>query len=279
VPINELEKIAWTVRRDIIKMIAQARSGHPGGSLSSTDIMVALYFHVMNIDPKNPKWEGRDYFILSKGHCCPALYAVLARKGFFDAGELMTLRKFGSRLQGHPGVNKGLPGLEASTGSLGQGLSVAGGAAMAMKLDGKPNRVYCLMGDGELDEGNIWEAAMSSAHYKLSNLCGIVDFNGLQIDGKIEEVMEIRPLEKKWEAFGWNTILADGHSIKELTAAFDKAKSHTAGPTVIIAKTVKGKGVSFMENAASWHGTAPKKEEAEKALKELEKKEKVWAAA
>ncbi len=274
--IKELEKIAWTIRRDIIKMITQAQSGHPGGSLSSTDIMVSLYFHAMNVDPKNPKWDGRDYFILSKGHVCPALYAVLARKGFFDPAELMTLRKFGSRLQGHPGVNKGLPGLEASTGSLGQGLSIASGVALAMQHDGKPNRVYCLMGDGELDEGSVWEAAMSSAHYKLSNLCGIVDFNGLQIDGKLEDVMSIAPLVKKWEAFGWNAVPVDGHSVKELLDALDKAKSYKKGPTVIIAKTVKGKGVSFMENVAGWHGVAPKKEEAEKALKELEEKEKKW---
>lgn len=277
--IKELEKIAWTIRRDIIKMITEAQSGHPGGSLSSADIMVSLYFYAMNVDPKNPKWDGRDYFILSKGHVCPALYAVLARKGFFDPAELMTLRKFGSRLQGHPGVNKGLPGLDASTGSLGQGLSIASGVALAMQLDGKPNRVYCLMGDGELEEGGIWEAAMSSAHYKLSNLCGIVDFNGLQIDGKLEDVMNIAPLVKKWEAFGWNTIPVDGHSIKELLDAFDKAKSYKGGPTVIIAKTVKGKGVSFMENVAGWHGVAPKKEEAEKALKELEEKEKKWGGS
>ena len=257
-------------------MITEAGSGHPGGSLSSADIFTALYFEVMNIDPSNPKKKDRDYFILSKGHVCPALYAALARRGFFDVSELMTLRKLGSRLQGHPGVNKGLPGLEASTGSLGQGLSIAGGIALAMKLDKKPNRVYCLMGDGELDEGNIWEAAMSSAHYKLSNLCGIVDFNGLQIDGKLEDVMSIAPLVKKWEAFGWNAVPVDGHSVKELLDALDKAKSYKKGPTVIIAKTVKGKGVSFMENVAGWHGVAPKKEEAEKALKELEEKEKKW---
>jgi len=276
VQIKELEKMAWIIRRDIIKMITEAKSGHPGGSLSSADIMVALYFYAMNVDPKKPKWAGRDYFILSKGHVCPALYAVLARKGFFDPAELMTLRKFGSRLQGHPGVNKGLPGLEASTGSLGQGLSIASGIALAMQHDGKPNRVYCLMGDGELDEGSVWESAMSSAHYKLSNLCGIVDFNGLQIDGKLEDVMNTVSLVKKWEAFGWNTIPVDGHSMKELTEALDKAKSYKDGPTVIVAKTVKGQGVSFMENVAGWHGVAPKKEEEEKALKELEEKEKKW---
>ncbi|MCD6413076.1 MAG: transketolase [Elusimicrobia bacterium] len=274
--IRELEKLTWTVRKDIIRMITEAGSGHPGGSLSSVEIMTALYFSVMKVDPKNPKWDGRDYFILSKGHVCPTLYSVLARRGFFDPEELMTLRKLGSRLQGHPGVNKGLPGLEASTGSLGQGLSIASGVALAMKLDGKPNRVYCLMGDGELDEGNIWEAAMSSAHYRLFNLCGIVDHNGLQIDGELKNVLDIAPLLNKWKAFGWNAIEVDGHSIEEVLDAFLQAEKYKSGPTVIIAKTVKGKGVSFMENVAGWHGVAPKKDEAEKALKELEEREKAW---
>ncbi len=274
--IRELEKLTWTIRKDIIKMITEAGSGHPGGSLSSVEIMTTLYFSVMKIDPKNPKWDGRDYFILSKGHVCPALYSALARRGFFDVAELMTLRKLGSRLQGHPGINKGLPGLEASTGSLGQGLSIASGIALAMRLDKKPNRVYCLMGDGELDEGNIWEAAMSSAHYKLSNLCGIVDHNGLQIDGELKKVMNISPLANKWKAFGWNAIEVNGHSIEELLGAFKEAEEHEDAPTVIIANTVKGKGVSFMENVAGWHGVAPKRDEAAKALKELDEKEKEW---
>ena len=277
--IRELELRAWTIRKDIIRMITEAGSGHPGGSLSSADIFTALYFEVMNIDPSNPKKEDRDYFILSKGHVCPALYASLARRGFFDVSELMTLRKLGSRLQGHPGVNKGLPGLEASTGSLGQGLSIASGIALAMKLDKKPNRVYCLMGDGELDEGNIWEAAMSSAHYKLSNLCGIVDKNGLQIDGKTEDVMDISPVGDKWRSFGWNVIEIDGHSMKDIVEAFGNARKFTKGPSVIIANTIKGKGVSFMENVAGWHGVAPSKEQAAAALKELDEKERAWESA
>ena len=260
-------------------MITEARSGHPGGSLSAADIITALYFGVMNIDPSNPKKEDRDYFILSKGHVCPALYAALARRGFFDVSELMTLRKLGSRLQGHPGVNKGLPGLEASTGSLGQGLSVAGGIALAMKLDKKPNRVYCLMGDGELDEGNVWEAAMSSANFELSNLCGIVDKNGLQIDGKTDDVMNLGSLSEKWRSFGWNVIEINGHSMKEIVDAFDTAKKYSRGPSVIMAMTVKGKGVSFMENVAGWHGVAPDKEQEKQALEELDEKEKQWVGA
>ncbi|MBA3065539.1 transketolase [bacterium] len=274
--IKELEKKAWLIRKDIIKMISAAGSGHPGGSLSATDVMTALYFDEMNIDPAEPRKKDRDYFVLSKGHVCPALYAALARRGYFDPAELITLRKLGSRLQGHPGVNKGLPGLEASTGSLGQGLSVAGGMALAFKLNGTANRAYCLMGDGELDEGSVWEAAMSAAHYKLSNLCAIVDNNGLQIDGAVEDVMNIYPLPEKWEAFGWNVLLIDGHSMKEITDAFAKARECKNAPSVLIAKTGKGKGVSFMENVAGWHGVAPNKEQEKAALAELDEKEKLW---
>jgi len=279
VEIKELEKKAWSIRKDIIRMIAAAGSGHPGGSLSAADIMTVLYFDEMNIDPAEPRKEDRDYFVLSKGHVCPALYAAMARRGYFDPEELITLRKLGSRLQGHPGVNKGLPGLEASTGSLGQGLSIAGGMAMAFKLDGKANRAYSILGDGELDEGSIWEAAMSAAHYKLSNLCAIVDNNGLQIDGAVEDVMNINPLPEKWKAFGWNVIEIDGHSVKEIKEAFAKARECKDAPSVIIAKTVKGKGVSFMENVAGWHGVAPNAEQEKAALTELDEKEKQWESS
>ncbi|MCD6311853.1 MAG: transketolase [Elusimicrobia bacterium] len=279
VEIKELEKKAWSIRKDIIRMIAAAGSGHPGGSLSAADIMTVLYFDEMNIDPAEPRKEDRDYFVLSKGHVCPALYAAMARRGYFDPEELITLRKLGSRLQGHPGVNKGLPGLEASTGSLGQGLSIAGGMAMAFKLDGKANRAYSILGDGELEEGSIWEAAMSAAHYKLSNLCAIVDNNGLQIDGAVEDVMNINPLPEKWKAFGWNVIEIDGHSVKEIKEAFAKARECKDAPSVIIAKTVKGKGVSFMENVAGWHGVAPNAEQEKAALTELDEKEKQWESS
>lgn len=275
--IKEMEKKAWAIRKDIIRMIAAAGSGHPGGSLSATDIMTVLYFDEMNIDPANCGKNDRDYFVLSKGHVCPALYAVLAHRGYFDTKELITLRKLGSRLQGHPGVNKCLPGIEASTGSLGQGLSIAGGMALAFKLDGKANRAYCMMGDGELDEGSVWEAAMSAAHYKLSNLCAIVDNNGLQIDGALEDVMNVNPIPDKWKAFGWNVIELDGHSVKEIKEAFAKARDCKDAPSVLIAKTVKGKGVSFMENVAGWHGVAPKPDQEKAALAELDEKEKVWA--
>jgi len=279
VEIKELEKKAWLIRKDIIRMISAAGSGHPGGSLSAADVMTALYFDEMNIDPAEPKKEDRDYFVLSKGHVCPALYAALAHRGYFDTSELITLRKLGSRLQGHPGVNKGLPGLEASTGSLGHGLSIAVGMALAFRLDGKANRAYSILGDGELDEGSVWEAAMSAAHYKLSNLCAIVDNNGLQIDGAVEDVMNINPIPEKWEAFGWNVIKIDGHSMKEIKEAFVKARECKDAPSVIIAKTVKGKGVSFMENIAGWHGVAPNAEQEKAALAELDEKEKQWEAS
>jgi transketolase len=267
--IQEMKKIANTVRKDIIRMTAEAGSGHPGGSLSSVEIMVTLYFHVMKLDPKNPGWEERDRFVLSKGHVCPALYSVMARRGYFPPEELLTLRKLGSRLQGHPHRLK-LPGLETSCGSLGQGLSIAVGIGMGLRMDKRSPRVYCLMGDGECDEGQIWEAAMTGAHYHLDNVCGIVDVNGLQIDGWTKDVMNLEPFVKKWEAFGWNVIEVDGHNIEELIKAFEKAKRTKGKPSVILAHTIKGKGVSFMENKAEWHGKAPTKEEAEIALKELE---------
>lgn len=249
-------------------MTHAAGSGHPGGSLSSAEIFAVLYFNTMNHRPEDPEWEDRDIFILSKGHVCPALYSVMARSGYFPVEELMTLRKLGSRLQGHPHM-LALPGLEASTGSLGQGLSIAIGCALGLKLNKKKSRVYCLMGDGEQEEGQIWEAAMSAAHYKIDNLTGIVDRNRLQIDGFTKDIMGSEPLEDKWKAFGWHVIIVDGHDIKALINAFKKAKTIKDKPTVIITDTIKGKGVSFMENVAIWHGQAPNDEEIKKALNDL----------
>lgn len=266
--IEELNKKALIIRRHIIEMITEAGSGHPGGSLSSADILTALYFHVMNIDPKNPKWPERDRFVLSKGHAAPVLYATLAERGYFPKEELMTLRKTGSMLQGHPDM-KVTPGVDMTTGSLGQGLSCANGMALAGKLDKKDYRVYVLMGDGELEEGQIWEAAMTSAHYKLDNLTAFVDHNGLQIDGPIQKVMSPEVVQDKFRAFGWNVIDIDGHNINQIIEAAEKAKQVTGKPTVIVAKTIKGKGVPFMENQAGWHGKAPSREQAEEALKAL----------
>jgi len=274
--VEELRRIAAQVRIDIIKMLVEAGSGHTGGSLSVTDILVALYFHHMNIDPSNPHWEGRDYFVLSKGHTCPALYAVLARAGFFPVEELLTLRKLGGRLEGHPCKACGLPGIEVSTGSLGQGLSVALGIALGLRLDGKTNRVFCVSGDGELDEGNIWEAVMAAGHYRLDNLTHIVDNNNLQIDGKIPEVMNLYPLKEKYLAFNWNVVECDGHDMGALVDALGAALSHKGRPTAVIARTVKGKGVSFIEDRVEWHGKAPKPDEAIRALRELfEQREEV----
>lgn len=267
-----LKSKANALRKVIIKMLAQAKSGHPGGSLSSAEIVTCLYFEVMRHNPKKPCWPDRDRFHLSKGHCCPAVYAALALSGYFPEEETMTLRKLGSILQGHP--DRCTPGIEAASGSLGQGLSVSLGMALAAKIDKKDWRVYCLMGDGEIQEGNIWEAAMASAHFKLDNLCGIVDYNRFQIDGRVEEIMNLEPLVNKWEAFGWHVIQCDGHNIEELLSAFDKAKTIKMKPTLIIANTVKGKGVSFMEHVVDFHGRAPTEEEKEIALKELEQIDK-----
>ncbi|MFU7515363.1 transketolase [Clostridium sp. HCS.1] len=267
--IEELKNIAKNIRIDIVDMVATAKSGHPGGSLSVTDILTFLYFEEMNIKVNEPKWEDRDRFVLSKGHAAPALYAVLANKGYFPREELKTLRKFKSHLQGHPDMKKTL-GVDMSTGSLGQGLSAANGMALAGKLDKKDYRVYTVIGDGELQEGQIWEAAMSAAHYKLDNLVAFVDYNGLQIDGSNEEVMNVSPVDKKFEAFGWNVLVIDGHNFQEIKNALDKAKKVKGMPTAIIAKTVKGKGVSFMENQAAWHGTAPNEEQRVQALSDLE---------
>ena len=266
--VEELKLLAKTVRKDIISMLTESRSGHPGGSLSAADIVTTLFFGEMNIDPKNPKDENRDRFVLSKGHAAPVLYSVLARKGYFPVEELNTLRKINSRLQGHPSM-KCLPGVDMSTGSLGQGISVAVGMALAGKIDNKDYRVYTLLGDGELEEGQVWEAAMSAAHYKLNNLTAFVDFNGLQIDGDITKVMNPSPIDKKFEAFGWNVLVIDGHNIEEIQEAIEKAKKVNDKPTVIVCNTIKGKGVSFMENQASWHGVAPSKEQCEQALAEI----------
>ena len=268
--LKELESIASRIRYDIIKMTYHARSGHPGGSLSMVEGMAALYFAKLNHDPKNPQKPDRDRVILSKGHAAPLLYAVLAEAGYFDRQELWSLRKLGSRLQGHPGVETGLPGIEVSTGSLGQGLSIANGIAISNKFVYKNEcRTYCFLGDGEIQEGEVWEAAMTAAHYGLDNLCAIVDNNDLQIDGCIRDVMSPYPIDEKFAAFGFNVINIDGHSIEEFQKAYDKAAATKCKPSVIIAKTIKGKGVSFMENKAGWHGKAPNKELAEKAVEEL----------
>jgi transketolase len=265
---NEMKSMASQIRKDIIEMVHAAGSGHPGGSLSAADIMTSLYFNEMNIDPKNPKDENRDRFVLSKGHAAPVLYSTLARKGYFDPKELLSLRKLGHMLQGHPNMNY-VPGIDMSTGSLGQGISAAVGMALAGKLDGKSYRTYALLGDGELDEGLVWEALMSAAHYKLFNLTAIVDYNGLQIDGENEDVMGIAPLDKKFESFGWHVILCDGHNFESLSKAFHEAKQMVEKPSVIIAETVKGKGVSFMENQASWHGSAPNDDQLKQGIAEL----------
>lgn len=266
--IEELKSIAKTVRGDIVSMLTESASGHPGGSLSAADIVTTLFFGEMNIDPKNPKDENRDRFVLSKGHAAPVLYSALARKGYFPVEELNTLRKINSRLQGHPSM-KCLPGVDMSTGSLGQGISAAVGMALAGKLDKKDYRVYTVLGDGELEEGQVWEASMSASHYKLDNLTAFIDFNGLQIDGDITKVMNPTPIDKKFEAFGWNVLVIDGHDIEAILDSIEKAKACKDKPTAVVCKTVKGKGVSFMENLASWHGTAPSKEQCEQALAEI----------
>ncbi|MDD4182675.1 MAG: transketolase [Candidatus Omnitrophica bacterium] len=265
--IKHLKNKATEIRKLIVEMLAKAGSGHPGGSLSSTDIITCLYFEIMRHDPKNPAWPDRDRFHLSKGHCCPALYAALSLSGYFPREKLWTLRKFNSMLQGHP--DKRVPGVELASGSLGQGLSIALGMALSGKIDKKGYRVYCLMGDGEIQEGNIWEAAMAAAHFKADNLCGIIDYNHFQIDGRTDDIMNLEPLLNKWEAFGWHAIACDGHNIKELLEAFRIANSVKLKPTVIIAHTVKGKGVSFMEHVVDFHGRAPTEKEREIALHEL----------
>jgi len=263
-----LKEKTTAIRKDIIEMLAEAGSGHPGGSLSSAEIFATLYFAEMNVDPANRTDPDRDRFILSKGHCAPGFYAVLGERGYFDTKEFKTLRRFGSILQGHPDMKR-TPGVEISSGSLGQGLSVGIGMALAAKLDKKSYRVYVLMGDGELQEGQVWEAFMSAAHYKLDNLVAICDNNGLQIDGRTFDVMNPEPIADKLAAFGWHVIVVSAHDIPGLLAAYDEARATRGKPTFIVAKSVKGRGVSFMENAVDWHGKAPTREEAEKAVKEL----------
>lgn len=267
--IKKLQTIAKTIRKGIVDQVYKAGSGHPGGSLSITDILTVLYFKELRLDPENPKWEDRDKLILSKGHCAPALYSCLANRGFFDPKELENFRKVEGMLQGHPDMNK-VPGVDMTTGSLGQGLSAANGMAIAGKIDNKDYRVYCILGDGEIEEGQIWEAAMASSKYKLDNLCVIIDNNNLQIDGTIDEVMNSYPIDEKFKSFGFQVINIDGHDIDEIIKAFDVAKNVKGKPTCIIAKTIKGKGVSFMENKVEWHGKAPNEEEYLQAQKELE---------
>ena len=266
--LDRLKKIAADVRLDILEEVHAASSGHPGGSLSITDILTYLYFEEMNVDPKNPKLADRDRLVLSKGHTAPALYAVLAEKGFFDKAELKKLRHVDSFLQGHPDM-KGTPGVDMTTGSLGLGISAACGIALAAKIDGKDYRTYAILGDGETEEGQVWEAAMFAAHYKLDNLCAVVDLNKLQIDGPIAEVMNPMPHDKKFEGFGFHVIVIDGHNFEEIEAAFNEAKTVKGKPTVIIANTVKGKGVSFMENQVGWHGSAPNDEQYAAAVAEI----------
>lgn len=265
--VSRLKEVARQLRISIIKMLAEAGSGHPGGSLSAADIMAVLYFREMNHDPKNPLKADRDRFILSKGHAAPVLYSALAEAGYFSKDELMTLRKLGSILRGHP-LTDLEHGIEATTGSLGQGLSFAVGASLGLKMDGSASRVFCLMGDGEIQSGQIWEAAMSAAHYKADNLIGIVDRNGLQIDGATETVMGVSPVAGKWAAFGWHVVDVDGHDVKALCEAFDQPPV-PGKPTLILARTVKGKGVSFMEGKASFHGVAPNADERKQAMGEL----------
>lgn len=267
--ISGLRKIATEIRADIIRSIAEAGSGHTGGSLGLTDVFTALYFNVLNHNPKKPDWSERDRLILSIGHVVPVQYAALAHAGYFPVKELLTLRKLNSRLQGHPGKEHGLPGIEISSGSLGQGLSVAVGLALAARLDKKKWSVYSIHGDGELQEGSIWEAAMSASHHRLNNLIALIDRNNLQIDGKTSDVMEIEPLADKWKAFGWNVLECNGNDIKDVISTYKKAEKSKNKPSVIIANTVMGKGVRSIENNYKWHGKAPSKEEAIDFIKQI----------
>ena len=270
-PVAQLDEMARQIRRDIIKMLMISQSGHSGGPLGLADIFSALYFKVLRYDPGNPTWPERDYFFLSAGHLAPVWYATLARAGFIPTAELATLRKLNTRLHGHPApwYTHGIPGVEIASGSLGQGLSVAAGAALGLRLDRKPNRVVVLHGDGELDEGQIWEAAMTAGHYALDNLTAIVDRNFCQIDNRTDKVMEIEPLSDKWRAFRWNVVECDGHSIPDFLSAMEKAQRHRGAPTVVIAKTFMGRGVSFMEDDYRWHGVPPSIEQGKEALQAL----------
>ena len=270
ISINELKNNANKIRKGIIEQVYHAKSGHPGGALSCVDILTVLYFYEMNIDPKKPDDIKRDRFVLSKGHASPALYSTLVNRGYFEEEQLKTFRNINSKLQGHPDMTK-VVGVDMTTGSLGQGISAANGMALASKLNKEGVRVYCLLGDGEIEEGQVWEAAMSSAHYKLDNLCLIIDNNNLQIDGTIGEVMSSYPIDEKFKSFGFNVINIDGHNIEEIINAFEQAKTVKERPTAIIAKTIKGKGISFMENQVGWHGKAPNEEQYKQAIEELNK--------
>ncbi|MFM1654636.1 transketolase [Brevibacillus sp. B_LB10_24] len=261
-------ELTKTIRRHIVRMTHQAGSGHPGGSLSAAEILTVLFFEHMNVDPQNPKWQGRDYFFLSKGHCTPVYYSVLAERGFFPAEELLTFRQVDGRLHGHPCSEK-CPGVDISSGSLGQGLSVANGAALAAKLNGTTQRAYVMIGDGELQEGQVWEAAMTASHYRLDNVCAIIDWNKIQLDDYVENVKGVGNLADKWRSFGWHVVEIDGHNLNEVDDALREAKATKGRPTAILANTVKGKGISYMENTHKWHGLAPNREELEFALKEL----------
>lgn len=269
--VTELAVIANRVRKHALTGVYNAQSGHPGGSLSICDVLTLLYFEVMNVDPKNPKMEGRDRFVLSKGHAAPALYSVLAERGYFPVENVATLRKIDSNMQGHPDM-KTIPGVDMSTGSLGQGVSAAGGMALSAKIDNKDFRVYSILGDGELEEGQVWEQAMFAAHYKLDNLTVFVDFNGLQIDGNVSDVMNPTPIDEKFKSFGWNVITCSAHDFSELYDAIESAKACKGKPTAVIMNSVKGKGVSLMENRAEWHGSAPNEEQYNQAIKELDEK-------
>ena len=271
-----LQKIALEIRKGALTAVYTAASGHPGGSLGIAELLAYLYFEEMHVDPKNPKDPDRDRFVLSKGHTSPALYAALAEKGFFPKEDLKTFRQKDSYLQGHPDM-KHIPGVDMSTGSLGQGISAACGMALSGKISEKKYRVWTILGDGECEEGQVWEAAMFAAHYGLNNLCAFVDFNGLQIDGSVTEVMNPTPLDTKFAAFGWNTLVIDGHDFDQIASAVEAAK-RSAKPTAVICKTIKGKGVSYMENVCSWHGSAPKTEQYEQGMRELEEAEKALLA-
>lgn len=264
-----LKKTATNIRKSVIEAVSAAGSGHPGGSLSIADIMTYLYFREMKVDPDHPRDPDRDRFVMSKGHCSPALYATLAERGFFPKADLLGFRQASSYLEGHPNMNQ-VPGVDMSTGSLGQGISAAVGMALAGKIDKKAYHVFAVLGDGELEEGEVWEAAMSAAHYKLDNLIAFVDYNGLQIDGNITDVMNPEPIADKFRAFRWNTIAIDAHDFSQIESAVEQARKNTGSPTMIVARSIKGKGVSFMENQASWHGTAPKKEQRDQAIAELD---------
>lgn len=262
------QELSKTIRRHIVKMTNHAGSGHPGGSLSATELLTVLFFEHMNVDPKNPEWADRDCFFLSKGHCTPVYYSVLAEKGFFPVEELMTFRDVDGRLHGHP-CSEHCPGVDISSGSLGQGLSVANGVALAAKLDGSNRRSYVMIGDGELQEGQVWEAAMTTPHYKLDNVCAIIDWNKIQLDDYVDNVKGVGDLVGKWKSFGWHVIEIDGHELDQVDDALRQAKEVKGKPTAILAHTIKGKGISFMENTHKWHGLAPSSEELEFALKEL----------